>query len=150
MTEQKIAPRVMEVVQQDQGILKTFNMQVVHAWDGVCEIVSQIPANMVNASGFAHGSIAFSMMDTACAYALGSTERRGVTVHGDTTYVRGGVAGSTFKARVQIASASKRVATLRGEVFVQLDVEETDNSESSVEWALAAHGAYVFQLRVED
>ena len=97
------------------------------------------PAEFVNASGFAHGSIAYSLLDTACAYALGSQECRGVTVHGDVNYVLGAKQGSQLLSRVVIASRSRRVASLTGEVFL-LDGQEQK---------LAAHGSFIFQLRVE-
>ena len=138
MTDQ-ICERVQRVIEEDQGILQTFGMRVVKAWEGECVIACVVPPGLVNASGFAHGAIVYAMMDTACAYTLGSVETRGVTIQGDVKYVRGGQAGSRFEARVTLASRTKRVATLRGEVYL-LD---------SGEPVLAAHGSFVFQLRPE-
>ncbi|MGI9324447.1 MAG: PaaI family thioesterase [Pseudomonadales bacterium] len=131
-----IPPRVAAVVAQDQSILDVFGMRVMSAQDGACEINCVVPETLINAAGFAHGSIAFSLMDTACAYALGSLDIRGVTLNGNTTYVRGAQAGSTLRARVSVVSRTRRIVSLRGEVFVESDA----GSE------LAAHGTFVFQL----
>jgi len=134
---QRIHPRVTAVVQgADRGIMERFGMSVTLAMDGACEIVAVVPQDLVNASGFAHGGFAFSIMDTASAYALSSTEVRGVTISANTTYVKGAAAGSRLYGRVEIASRTRRVATLRGEVYL----------ESKGGRELAAHGTFVFHL----
>ena len=132
--ERKIHPRVAQVSQEDAGILQTFNMSVIHAWEGVCQLECTVPPSLVNAAGFGHGAIAYALLDTACAYALGTLELRGVTTHGDINYVAGSQAGSELHAEVQVLSHSKRVATLRGEVYLG-------------QRQLAAHGSFVFQLK---
>lgn len=139
-TNARIDPRLAEVLGADQGILDTFGMTVESAENGVCELACIVPHELVNAGGFAHGSIAFSLLDTACAYALRSSGRRGVTVNANVSYIKGGQGGCALRARVAIVSQTRRVATLRGEVFL------TDNETED----LAAHGTFVFQLRVED
>lgn len=129
-------PRVAAAIEADRGILNTFGMDVRYARDGRCEITSEVPAQLVNAAGFAHGSVAFSLLDTACAYALGSLEVRGVTVNANTTYVAGAAAGQSLTAVVTVVSRTRRTASLRGEVYLQEGEART----------LAAHGSFVFQL----
>ena len=126
-------------LEADHGILQTFGLEVINIADGVCELDCTVPPNLVNAAGFAHGSIAFSVMDTACAYALRSVGTRGVTVHGDTHFVKGAAGGDQLYVRVEIVSRSRRVATLRGETYKVEDEERV----------LIAHGSFVFQLRVD-
>ena len=133
----RIHPRVQLTLEQDRGILDAFGMTVTRAQDGVCEAQCEVPATLVNAAGFGHGSIAFSLLDTACAYAIGSTEHRGVTVNANVTYVRGLTAGARASARVEIASRSRRVATLTGKVYLETQGQAPQ---------LAAHGTFVFQL----
>lgn len=134
--EQVIHPRARSAIAADSGILKTFGMTVRSAQAGVCEALATVPDTLVNAGGFAHGSIAFSLMDTACAYALGSLEVRGVTVNANTSYVKRVEAGAQLTAKVSVLSRSRRVATLTGQVFV-----ETDNGRE-----LVAHGSFTFAL----
>ena len=121
---------------KDQSILDGFGMKVISARDGVCEIHCVVPESLVNAVGFAHGSIVYALMDTACAYATGSLEQQGVTLNGNTTYLKGAQAGSALKTRASVVSCSRRIASLRAEVTLESD----RGSE------LAAHGSYVFQL----
>ncbi len=133
-----IHPRVQKVLETDQGILDAFGMEVLEAREGLCRMRLEVPAHLVNASGFAHGSIAFSILDTGCAYALGSLEVRGVTINANTTFVRGAQAGSEIEAEITVVSQSTRLATLRGEMYLVEDGART----------LAAHGTFVFQLIV--
>lgn len=131
-----IHPRVQQVIEQDRGILEQYQMRVVAAQDGACEIELTVVPAWVNAAGFAHGSLAFSLLDTACAYAIGSTEHRGVTLNANVSYLKGGQAGDTLFTRVEVASLTRRMASLRGEVFILKDGERT----------LAAHGTFTFLL----
>lgn len=136
MAEALIDPRVLPALEKDQGILQAFGMSLQQAADGVCEFSAIVPDTLVNAAGFAHGSIAFALLDTACAYALSSTGVRGVTVNANTSYIKAAQAGSQLRASVQVVSRSRRMATLRGEVYL---VDEPEP-------VLAAHGSFVFQL----
>lgn len=136
-----IHPGVLAALAADQGIVECFGMSVLRAEDGICEIQAIVPQKLVNAAGFAHGSMAFALLDTACAYALGSLEVQGVTVNANTTYVKGAGAGANMYATVEVVSRSRRVASLRGEAFIE------DDTEASKPLVLAAHGTFVFQLR---
>ena len=131
-----ISPIVAEAMTKDQGILDNFGMSVVRARHGVAEISCVVPTTLVNAAGFAHGSMVYALMDTACAYAIGSLELQGVTVNGNTTYVKGAQSGSALTARVSVVSRTRRIASLRAEITVGT----AGGSE------LTAHGSFVFQL----
>ena len=122
----------------DQGIFDTFGLTVLSIADGVSELSCLVPETLINAKGLAHGASAFAVMDTACAYALRSVGVSGVTTHGDTHFVRGAGAGDRLYVRVEVISRSKRIATLRGETFLDPEAGERQ---------LSAHGSYSFQLR---
>ena len=132
---------IEDVLALDSGILDTFGMSVETMEDGLCVLTSRVPESLVNAGGFAHGAIQYALMDTGAAYALRSQGLSGVTINGNITYVRGGRAGSLFRATVQIANLTRRIATIKGEVTVQNEGDEEGNTE------VAAHGTYIFQLR---
>ena len=131
-----IHPRVHDAIARDQGIIEQFGLSVVSALDGRCEMVCVVPQRLVNAAGFAHGGVAFTLLDTACAYALSSTGVQGVTINANSTYVKAAQGGSQLQAIVKVMSQSRQLATLQGEVFLQ-------NQGQSV---LAAHGSFVFKV----
>ncbi len=136
MVSAKIHARTAAVIDTDNGILNCFGMTVLKAWEGECEIQAVVPQAMINGAGFAHGSIAFSLLDTACAYAISSLEMRGVTINANVSYIKGAVEGSRLLAKVSVVSHTRRVVTLRGEVLLNDEVAAR----------LAAHGSFVFQL----
>ena len=135
-----VHPRVRTALAADKGIVECFGMSVLRAEDGTCEIEAIVPEELVNAAGFAHGSMAFALLDTGCAYALGSLEVRGVTVNANMTYVKGAGVGANMYAKVEVVSRSRRVASLRGEAYIRSSPEPANDLE------LAAHGTFVFQL----
>jgi uncharacterized protein (TIGR00369 family) len=135
----QISEHVVDAITGDQGILDAFGMKVVSAIEGQCDIHCQVPHSLVNAGGFAHGSIAFSLIDTAAAYAIRSTGSQGVTSTANITYVKGAVGGDSLEAKVVVLSQTRRVASLRGEVYLLTNDERV----------LAAHGSLVFQLRAK-
>lgn len=128
----QVHPNVVRVFGLDQGVAELFGYEVVQASDGQCVIRSVVSQQFVNAAGFGHGSLAFTLMDTASAYAVASTESMGVTVNANVTYVKSLSAGDEMMASSSILTRSKRMVSLRSEVLV---------GES-----LVAHGTFMFQL----
>ena len=130
--ESKIHPNVERVFGLDRGIANLFGHEVVNASDGQCQIRTTVTEQFVNAAGFGHGSLAFTLMDTASAYAVASIESKGVTVNANVTYVKSVAAGDEMIAQSSILTRSKRMVSLRSEVMVAED--------------LVAHGTFIFQL----
>ena len=128
----QIHPNVNRVFELDQGVAKLFGYEVIEASDGSCCIAARVSNEFVNAAGFGHGSLAFTLMDTASAYALASTESMGVTVNANVTYVKAVSAGDVIKACASIFEGSNRMVSLR--------------SEARVDEVVVAHGVFLFQL----
>ena len=128
----QVHPNVLRVFGLDQGVADLFGYEVMQASDGQCVIRAVVSQQFVNAAGFGHGSLAFTLMDTASAYAVASTESMGVTVNANVTYVKSLSAGDEMMASSSILTRSKRMVSLRSEVLV---------GES-----LVAHGTFMFQL----
>ena len=128
----KVHPNVNRVFNLDRGVAKLFGYEVIEATDGQCCLKATVSEQFVNAAGFGHGSLAFTLMDTASAYALASNETMGVTVNANVTYVKGVSAGDEITARSSILEGSKRMVSLR--------------SEARVNEVVVAHGVFLFQL----
>ena len=80
-----------------------------------------------------HGSVAYAVMDSACAYASASLKKLAVTVNGNVTYTRGTQAGAVLSVRAKLLSQGKRVMTFH--------TDRTDERQR-----LIAHGSFVFQI----
>jgi len=128
----RVHPNVDRVFSLDQGVAGLFGYKVIRALEGECLIRTVVSEQFVNAAGFGHGSLAFTLMDTASAYALASIETIGVTVNANVSYVKGVVAGEELQAYASILTRSKRMVSLR--------------SEATVAGVVVAHGTFLFQL----
>ena len=128
----RVHPNVDRVFSLDQGVAELFGYKVIRALEGECLIRTVVSEQFVNAAGFGHGSLAFTLMDTASAYALASIETIGVTVNANVSYVKGVVAGEELQAYASILTRSKRMVSLR--------------SEATVAGVVVAHGTFLFQL----
>ena len=133
MNSQQLHPNTTSLMQRDQSVLELFGISVQQAHDGHCRLHAQVTEQLVNGAGFAHGALAFALLDTACAYAVASLETLGVTVNANVSYVKGSQQGDQLDAQVSVVSRSKRLLTLTGEVHNQ-DAQ------------LVAHGSFMFQL----
>lgn len=128
----QVHPNVERVFGLDEGVANLFGYEVEQASEGQCVIRAIVSKQFVNAAGFGHGSLAFTLMDTASAYAVASTESMGVTVNANVTYVKPVSAGDEMLASSSILTRSKRMVSLRSEVLV--------------DGSLIAHGTFMFQL----
>ena len=122
-----------QLIQGDTTIRENFGIEVLSADAGHSELALVVTDAWVNAAGFTHGSVAYAMMDSACAYACASLDVLGLTTSGNVTYVRGSQAGARLCATAKVVSQSRRVMTFTTEVV--------DDQEQ-----LLAHGSFVFQL----
>ena len=125
-----------QLIQGDTAIRENFGIEVLSADAGHSELALVVTDAWVNAAGFTHGSVAYAMMDSACAYACASLDVLGLTTSGNVTYVRGSQAGARLRATAKVVSQSRRVMTFTTEVV--------DDQEQ-----LLAHGSFVFQLVVK-
>ena len=128
-----IHPAAAKVMEGDGSVRSKYGFSVKKASDGKCEIEMNVLSDWINAAGYTHGSVAYAIMDSACAYASASLQKLAVTVNGNVTYTRGTQEGARLNDRAQLLSQSKRVMTFNTHI--------TDERER-----LIAHGSFVFQI----
>lgn len=125
-----------DILTADASIQKLYGMSVERLEEGVCDFSAVVSEDLINARGFAHGSLCFALLDTAAAYALIEQGAGGVTISANMTYIRGTHAGDRLRGFVRVAHAGRRVASAQGEVSVEVDGA----------WKLAAQGTFTFQV----
>lgn len=130
-----IDARQQEVLEKDAGILDHFGMRFIRAERGVCEMEAAVKPELINAAGLAHGGLLFALVDTACAYAVGSLGTRGATINANLNYVRAASAGQRIVGRAEVVNSSRRLVSLRAEVV-------TGDADAR----LLAHGTFTFML----
>ena len=127
-----IHPSAQAVLDGDVQIRERFGVVVSRAQEGECDL-HLVVDGWINAAGYTHGSVAYAVMDSACAYASASLKKLAVTVNGNVTYTRGTQAGAELSVRARLLSQSTRVMTFNTDI--------TDERQR-----LIAHGSFVFQI----
>ena len=107
---------VAQTLAADRAMLDHYGMEFVSAAEGRALLRAAVADKMVNAAGYANGALTFALADTACAYALNSTEARGVTLNANISYLKAAKAGMLLEATAQIIKRGGRVAHLEAEV----------------------------------
>ena len=128
-----IHPSAQKVLDGDAQIRASYGMVVTRAQAGGCDLYLIVDQDWINAAGYTHGSVAYAVMDSACAYASASLQKLAVTVNGNVTYTRGTQQGAKLFVSAELLSQSKRVMTFNSRI---VDVQQR----------LVAHGSFVFQI----
>ena len=90
-------------------------------------------SDWINAAGYTHGSVAYAIMDSACAYASASLNKLAVTINGNINYTKGTKVGDRLLAVAEIQTQSAKLMTFAGRVI--------DQDEKTI-----ATGSFLFQV----
>lgn len=125
-------PLLDRVIAQDAALLDLYRITVVEAGNGSCVLTSTPRPELVNSAGVTHGSLAFTLADTAAAYAMASRGLHAVTINAAISYTGPAKSGDVLVAMAAIKTAGRRLAA------VQAQVSSGDR--------LVAHGTYQFSI----
>jgi uncharacterized protein (TIGR00369 family) len=123
------------VIAHDASLLDLYRIEVVQTGDGACTLSATPRAELVNSAGVTHGSLAFTLADTAAAYAMASRELHAVTINAAMSYTAPARSDETLTARAEIRTAGRRLAA------VQAEVHSGDR--------MVAHGTFQFSILQE-
>ena len=81
----------------------------------------ELTPEAINAQGFAHGGIVFSICDVAAGFAAASIDRRLVTQGATISYLRPAALGSTLTARAEPIKLGKTISVVEVRVTDEQD-----------------------------
>lgn len=117
------AQRVAERIQQEMLARDTFSrwlgIEVLHIGPGTCTLRMTVRADMLNGFGVAHGGIAFSVADSAFAFACNTHGRVTVSIENSITYPVAVREGDVLTALAREEAASERLGYYRVDVTRQ-------------------------------
>ena len=111
MSEEDLAHKVVEHMFAEDAFSRWLGISLVHIGPGSCELSMSVRPEMVNGFGNAHGGIAFSLADSALAFAANSHGRQSVALENVITYPLPVRVGDTLNAVAQEMSLGNSVAT---------------------------------------
>jgi acyl-CoA thioesterase len=121
--EQQLAERVVGAMMAKDAFSRWLGIEVVDVRPRGATVRMTIRKEMVNGFGVCHGGIAFSLADSALAFASNTHGNVTVSIENSITYPKGIAVGDTLTATAEEESATNRLGFYR--VSVRRADEET-------------------------
>lgn len=132
MDKNKLAEKVVQKMMTDDAFSQWLDIEVVEIKPGYTKLEMTVRDEMVNGFGVTHGGIAFSLADSALAFASNSYGRIAVAMENNISFMKKVMTGDTLTAETEELSIGRRigvynisitnqneeqVALLRGTIF---------------------------------
>lgn len=93
-------------------------IEIIEISEGYCLLSMQIRPEMTNGFGIAHGGIAYSISDSALAFAANTYGQQAVTVDAHMHYFQKINLGDVLRVEAKIAHKGKKISKFMVDVFV--------------------------------
>ncbi len=120
----EIAKRIVDSMMQKDTFSQWLGIRIVDVQPGSCIIEMDVRADMLNGFGIGHGGIAFSLADSALAFAANTHGRVSLALNNNMTYSAPVREGDTLTATCREIATSRKTGTY--------DVEITDQDARTV------------------
>jgi acyl-CoA thioesterase len=114
--EQALAERVVHAMMAKDAFSRMMGMEIVEVRPRASTVRMTVRPDMVNGFGVCHGGVAFSLADSAFAFACNTHGRITVSIENTITYPRKVAAGDVLVATAREESASARLSYYHVEV----------------------------------
>lgn len=114
--EQALAERVVHAMMARDAYSQLLGMEIVEVRPRAATVKMTVREDMVNGFGVCHGGVAFSLADSAFAFACNTHGRITVSIENSITYPRKISVGDVLVASAREETASNRLGYYRVEV----------------------------------
>jgi acyl-CoA thioesterase len=108
--EQRLAERIVTAMMERDAFSQWLGLEVTHVAPNAATVRMTVRPEMVNGFGVCHGGIAFSLADSALAFASNTHGRVTVSIENSIRYPAAIVPGDVLTAAAVEESASRRLA----------------------------------------
>ena len=109
MDKQSLAKKVVSNMMADDAFSQWLGIDVVNIKPGYAKLEMTIREDMVNGFNVSHGGIAFSLADSALAFASNSYGRIAVAMENNISFMKKVVPGDTLSAETEELSIGRRI-----------------------------------------
>jgi acyl-CoA thioesterase len=110
------AQKIVAAMLQEDAFSRWLGVDLVALEPGDCTLQMSIREDMLNGFGIAHGGIAYSLADSALAFASNARGRKAVSVETSISHTQQLRAGDILTARAQEEHLGGRIAIYRVEL----------------------------------
>lgn len=119
MDKQDLAIKVVEKMMADDAFSQWLGIEVVDIKPGYAELQLLVRKEMVNGFNVTHGGIAFSLADSALAFASNSYGRVALALENNISYMKKVMPGDLLTAKTDELSIGNRIAVYNIEITNQ-------------------------------
>lgn len=109
MDKQQLAKKVVDKMMADDAFSQWLGIEVIDIKPGHAKLAMTVRDEMVNGFNVSHGGIAFSLADSALAFASNSYGRIAVAMENNISFMKKVVAGDTITAETNELSIGRRI-----------------------------------------
>ncbi|MDZ7660648.1 hydroxyphenylacetyl-CoA thioesterase PaaI [Fodinibius sp.] len=109
MNKNELAEKVVDKMMADDAFSQWLGIDVVEVNPGFAKLQMKVRKEMVNGFNVSHGGIAFSLADSALAFASNSYGRIAVAMENNISFMKKVVAGDTLTAETEELSIGRRI-----------------------------------------
>lgn len=110
MDKQKLAINVVEKMMAEDAFSQWLGIEVVNIKPGYAELQMRVREEMVNGFNVTHGGVAFSLADSALAFASNSYGRVALALENNISYMKKVMPGNLLTAKTEEMSLGNRIA----------------------------------------
>lgn len=121
MDKQKLAIKVVEKMMAEDAFSQWLGIEVVDIKSGYAKLEMQVRPEMVNGFNVTHGGIAFSLADSALAFASNSYGRVALALENNISFMKKVMPGDILTAKTEEMSLGRRIAVYNISVTNQCD-----------------------------
>lgn len=121
MDKQQLAEKVVDKMMADDAFSQWLGIEVINITPGYAKLEMTVREEMVNGFNVSHGGIAFSLADSALAFASNSYGRIAVAMENNISFMKKVVAGDTITAETKELSIGRRIGVYNISISNQND-----------------------------
>ena len=121
----KIHPVVQKMLDTDE-MTRWLNVEVIESKEGFCKLQMTIRDEMVNGFKIAHGGIAFSLADSAIAFAANAHGRHAVSLSTSIRHLHPVFVRDTLTVEAEVTNMKHKIVNVDANVFNQDGIKVAD------------------------
>ena len=111
------AQKVYESMMENDHLTQWLGAKLISVEEGLCTLEMLVRKEMLNGFGTLHGGIAYSLADSALAFAANSYGRISPLINGSMSYSKGAVEGDVLRAEAKVISLGNKKADIDVTIF---------------------------------
>lgn len=121
MEQNNFAKKIVNIMFDGDAFSKWLGIEIVEVKEGFCELKMVVREEMTNGFKIAHGGIAYSLADSALAFASNSHGKKSVSVETSISHTKQCLVGDVIIAKAIEKSNTNKIAIYEITIVNQLD-----------------------------